>query len=111
MALYGPSKGHLGPPPKRKAHRRGAPRKHGRNGPAAGHLFKLKSAHLRKQADQDETVSGPLRGQRILGQAVRLRAWHACWRLHFVWLAELVGTAICVEFLKADGMPRYKRPL
>ena len=87
MALYGSA-------PKRKPHQRGRPRKHGAK-------FKLKSAQARTRSDRDETVQ-------VLGQSVRLRAWH---HLHFMWLAELVGCVICVEFLRPDGTPRYKRPL
>jgi hypothetical protein len=45
----------------------------------------------------------------LLGQQkVRVRAWH---KLHFKRLASLVGTVVCVEFLKEDGTPRYKRPI
>ena len=42
------------------------------------------------------------------GQSVRLSAWG---QLHFKWLPALVGLALRVEFLKADGTPRYARPL
>jgi len=31
--------------------------------------------------------------------------------LHFKKWATLIGTLIQVEFLKADGTPRYKRPM
>ena len=37
-----------------------------------------------------------------------MRVWH---KLHFKRLAKVVGSVICVEFLKEDGTPRYKRPL
>ena len=87
MVLYGP-------PPKRKAGQRGRPRQHGDN-------FKLKSAHKRTCVDREETVC-------LLGQSIRLRAWHD---LHFAWLTDLVGCVVCVEFLKPDGTPRYKRPM
>ena len=87
MVLYGPA-------PKRKAHQRGRPRQHGAK-------FKLKSARWRTCADREETVH-------LLGQSIRLRAWH---HLHFVWLTDLVGCVLCVEFLKPDGTPRYKLPL
>ena len=60
---------------------RGAPRKHGAN-------FQL-TAIPRKPK-------------------VRVRLWH---KLHFKRLAKVVGSVACVEFLKEDGTPRYKRPL
>jgi IS4 transposase len=41
-------------------------------------------------------------------QKVRVRVWH---KLHFKRLAKVVGSVVCVEFLKEDGTPRYKRPL
>jgi hypothetical protein len=87
MVLYGP-------PPKPNPHK---PGRHGKH----GDKFKLKSALRRTHSDQDETIQ-------ILGQSVRLRAWH---HLHFKWLAELIGRVICIEFLRPDGTPRYKRPL
>ena len=44
-----------------------------------------------------------------LGQvSVRVSAWG---QLHFKTLPALVGTLLRVEFLKADGQPKYKRPL
>ena len=71
---------------------RGAPRKHGQS-------FKLNGAH--RSADQSETFQ--------LGQqTVCVYAWQ---KLHFKKLATLIGTLIQVEFLKADGTPRYKRPM
>jgi hypothetical protein len=39
---------------------------------------------------------------------VRLLAWTD---LHFYQLPCLVGMVLCVQFLKADGTPRFKRPL
>ena len=87
MTLYGSA-------PKRKPHQRGRPRKHGAK-------FKLRSAQAHTYSDRDETVQ-------VLGQSVRLCAWH---HLHFMWLTQLVGCVICVEFLRPDGTPRYKRPL
>jgi hypothetical protein len=44
----------------------------------------------------------------LLGQNVRLAAWHG---LHFYKLPTLVGLVLCVEFLKADGTLRFQRPL
>ena len=71
---------------------RGAPRKHGRS-------FKLKD--VPRTADREETFQ--------LGeQTVQVQAWH---KLHFKKLAVLKGSLIQVKFLKADGTPRYKRPM
>ena len=71
---------------------RGAPRKHGQP-------FRLNSAH--RSADQNEIFQ--------LGeQTIRVQAWQ---KLHFKKLATLIGTLVQVEFLKADGTPRYKRPM
>jgi hypothetical protein len=79
-------------PKKKPKGSRGAPRKHGQS-------FKLNGAH--RSADQSETFQ--------LGQqTVRVYAWQ---KLHFKKLATLIGTLIQVEFLKADGTPRYKRPM
>ena len=81
-------------PPKRKPGQRGRTRKHGAK-------FSLKSARKRTRCDSEDTVQ-------LRGQSVHLRAWHG---LHFKWLSELVGTVVCVEFLKLDGTPRYKNPM
>lgn len=79
-------------PQKKAKGSRGAPRKHGKS-------CKLNGTH--RAADQSETF--PL-GE----QTVRVQAWRT---LHFKKLARLAGTLIQVEFLKADGTPRYKRPM
>ena len=71
---------------------RGAPRKHG---PA----FKM----ARPGRAPDQTTSFQLGWQ-----VVRLAAWH---KLHLRKLPTLVGLALRVEFLKADGTPRYQRPM
>ena len=71
---------------------RGAPRKHGQS-------FKLNGAH--RAADRCETFQ-------LGGQTVRVQAWQ---KLHFKKLASLSATLVQVEFLKADGTPRYKRPM
>lgn len=71
---------------------RGAPRKHGAD-------FQL-SAITRPPDASEEFCLGK--------QKVRVRAWR---NLHFKRLAKLVGTVVCVEFLKEDGTPRYKRPI
>jgi len=79
------------PVPKPKGSR-GAPRKHGQP-------FQLNGAH--RPADQSETFQ--------LGQqTVCVQAWQ---KLHFKKLATLIGTLLQIEFLKADGTPRYKRPM
>jgi hypothetical protein len=79
------------PVPKPKGSR-GAPRKHGAD-------FQL-SAIPRPPEASKEFLLGK--------QKVRVRAWH---HLHFKRLACLEGTVVCVEFLKEDGTPRYKRPI
>lgn len=71
---------------------RGAPRKHGAD-------FQLNA--IQRPADAIEEF--------LLGtQKVRLRAWH---KLHFKRFASMAGMVVCVEFLKEDGTPRYKRPM
>ena len=71
---------------------RGAPRKHGAD-------FQLSAIEL----DPDASEAFSLGKQRV-----RVRVWH---QLHFKRLAKVVGSVVCVEFLKEDGTPRYKRPL
>ena len=79
------------PVPKPKGSR-GAPRKHGAD-------FQLTT--IEREPDAREEFS--------LGkQKVQVRVWH---KLHFKRLAKVKGAVICVEFLKDDGTPRYKRPL
>lgn len=71
---------------------RGAPRKHGAD-------FQLTA--IEREPDALEAF--------YLGkQNVRVRVWH---QLHFKRLPKVVGSVVCVEFLKEDGTPRYKRPL
>jgi DDE family transposase len=45
---------------------------------------------------------------RVLSQDVRISAWA---NYHFRAVPTLVGMVVRAEFLKADGTPRYKRPL
>ena len=79
------------PVPKPKGSR-GAPRKHGAD---------LQLNAIKHDSDSLEEF--------YLGkQKVRVHVWH---KLHFKRLAKLVGSVVCVEFLKEDGSPRYKRPL
>lgn len=71
---------------------RGAARKHGAD-------FQLTA--IERPVDGSEEF--------FLGQQkVRVRVWH---KLHFKRIAQVKGSVACVEFLKADGTPRYKRPL
>ncbi len=79
------------PPPKPKGSQ-GAPRKHGAD-------FPLNA--IEREPDGSEEF--PLGKQKV-----RVRVWH---QLHFKRLAKVVGSVVCVEFLKEDGTPRYKRPL
>jgi hypothetical protein len=79
-------------PQPKPAGSKGAPRKH-------GPVFKLSNPS--RPPDRTETF--------LLGmQTVRLSAWEG---LHLRQLPELVGMVLRVEFLKADGTPRYQRPL
>jgi len=79
------------PIPKPKGSR-GAPRKHGAD-------FQLSA--IEREPDGSEAF--------YLGkQKVRVRVWG---KLHFKRLTNVVGSVVCVEFLKEDGTPRYKRPL
>lgn len=71
---------------------RGAPRKHGAD-------FQLTAIEREPDARQEF----------LLGkQTVRVRVWH---QLHFKRLAKVPGSVVCVEFMKEDGTPRYKRPI
>ena len=79
------------PEPKPKGSR-GAARKHGAD-------FQLTA--IERPADGSEEF--------FLGQQkVRVRVWH---KLHFKRIAQVKGAVVCIEFLKADDTPRYKRPI
>jgi hypothetical protein len=79
-------------PTPKPAGRKGAPRKHGP---------KFKLGQPPRPPDRTETFTlGPL--------TVVLAAWHG---LHLRKVPTLVGLALRVEFRKADGTPRYQRPL
>jgi len=79
-------------PQPKPAGAKGAPRKHGP---------KFKMSAPSRLPDRSETFH--------LGwQTLRLSAWHG---LHLRQLPTLVGLVLRVEFLKADGTPRYQRPL
>ncbi|HEV2126358.1 MAG TPA: transposase [Chloroflexota bacterium] len=79
-------------PPEREPGQRGRPRKHGCK-------FKL-SAPWRTPDRVEETE--------LLGQRLLLQAWTD---LHLYKLPFLVGMVVSVQFLKADGTPRFQRPL
>ena len=70
----------------------GAPLKHGAD-------FQL-TAIVREVDASEEFLLGK--------QKVRVRVWH---KLHFKRLTKVTGSVVCVEFLKEDGTPRYKRPI
>lgn len=81
----------------------GQPKPHpqGTKGAPAKHGFKFKLSEPSRLPDQSETF--------LLGeQTVTLRAWHG---LHLKKLPALVGMVLQVEFFRADGTPRYKRPM
>lgn len=77
------------PPP--KTGKPGAPKKHGVK-------FKLKAPPV---PEHQETIT-------VGDSQVRLSAWD---HLHFKFLPALIGRVVRVEFLRADGTPRYQRPL
>jgi len=79
-------------PPARQPKQKGRPRKHGSK-------FKLLAPSRSPDRSSLET---------LLGQSVRLSAWHG---LHLTKLPALVAVVVRVEFLKADGSTRFKRPL
>ncbi len=77
------------------------PRKKGQRGAPAKHGARFKLSTPSRSADRNETF---LLGQ----QTVVLTAWHG---LHLKKLPELVGLVLRVQFLRADGTPRYQRPM
>jgi hypothetical protein len=73
----------------------------GAKGAPAKHGAKFKLSTPPRAADRTETF--------LLGeQTVKLHAWQG---LHFKKLSGLVGLVLRIEFLRADGSPRYKRPM
>jgi len=77
------------------------PRKKGQRGAPAKHGARFKLSAPSRPADRSETF--------LLGsQTVVLTAWHG---LHLKKLSELVGVVLRVQFLRADGTPRYQRPM
>jgi hypothetical protein len=73
----------------------------GTQGAPAKHGAKFKLSKPSRTPDRTETF--------LLGeQTVKLQAWQG---LHFKKLSALVGMVLRVEFLRADGTPRYKRPM
>jgi hypothetical protein len=77
------------------------PHPKGTKGAPAKHGAKFKLSEPSRLPDQSETF--------LLGeQTVSLLAWQG---LHLKKLPALVGMVLRVEFLRADGTPRYKRPM
>jgi hypothetical protein len=77
------------------------PHPKGTKGAPAKHGAKFKLSKPSRLPDRSETF--------LLGeQTVTLQAWQG---LHFKKLSALVGMVLRVEFLRADGTPRYKRPM
>ncbi len=73
----------------------------GAKGAPAKHGAKFKLSQPSRTPDRCETF--------LLGeQTVKLAAWQG---LHFKKLSALVGMLLRIEFLRADGTPRYKRPM
>lgn len=79
-------------PPERQPGQKGRPCIHGR---------KFRAADPWRPPDREELCT-------LLGQTMCLQAWIG---LHFYKLPFLVGMVLSVQFLKADGTPRFKRPL
>jgi len=79
-------------PAPRESKKKGAPKKHGAK-------FKLSSPS--RAADGEETFQ-------LGSQNVHIRSWK---ELHLKKLPELLVMLLRVEFLKADGTPRYKQPM
>lgn len=77
------------------------PHPKGTKGASAKHGPRFKLSQPSRPADRSESF--------LLGeQRVQLQAWQG---LHFKKLSKLVGMVLKVEFLRPDGMPRYKRPM
>jgi hypothetical protein len=73
----------------------------GKKGAPAKHGAKFKLSKPFRTPDRAETF--------LLGeQTVKIEAWQG---LHFKKLFGLVGMVLRIEFLRADGTPRYKRPM
>lgn len=73
----------------------------GQKGAPAKHGAKFKLSQPSRTPDRAATF--------LLGeQTVQFAAWQG---LHFKKLSALVGMVLRVEFLRADGTPRYKRPM
>jgi len=77
------------------------PHPKGKRGAPAKHGAKFKLSQPSRTPDRTETF--------LLGaQTVKLAAWQG---LHFKKLSGLAGMVLRIEFLRADGTPRYKRPM
>lgn len=77
------------------------PHPKGTKGAPAKHGTKFKLSKPARLPDRSETFL-------LGGQTVTLQAWQG---LHFKKLSALVGMVLRVEFLRADGTPRYQRPM
>ncbi len=80
---------------------RPAPREPGKKGAPSKHGAKFKLASPPRAAERDETFP-------LSRQSVHVQAWSG---LHLKKLPDLLVTLLKVEFLKADGQPRYKQPM
>jgi hypothetical protein len=80
------------PPGPRQPGKRGAPKKHGDS-------FKLSSPSRLADCEEDFQLGS---------QTIRLKAWKG---LHLKKLPDLLVMMLRVEFLRADGTPRYKQPM
>ncbi len=63
-----------------------------------GDAFRLSAPS--RPPDRQQALAWP-------GGRVVLQAWH---NLHFIWLAQLPGVVIQVQFFRPDGQPRHQRP-
>ena len=85
-----------GPPKPREPHKGGRPGKHG---------TKVSLKHPPPPDRQEDAERVDDRGRR---HKVRLSAWR---NLHVKQVPDVVGLVLRIEVLKADGTPRYERPL
>jgi len=77
-------------------------------GPYSGHGRPSKHGAKFKLSHKDKRPPNQTDTIEIGRFMVRLQAWEG---LHFYKLPLLVGMVMCIEFLKSDGTPRYKRPI
>jgi DDE superfamily endonuclease len=77
------------------------PREPGKKGAPAKHGAKFQLSSPPRVAERDETFVHS-------AQSVHVQAWSG---LHLKKLPDLLVTLLRVEFLKANGQPRYKQPM